>query len=582
MRPAVKSLLIRPSPEAQAAPSAEQTAPWAVHRSHVPRSRWIAIVLVLSGCLPLVFWHFVGLVQRPHYQFVVLLPIAAALLVFRHRQRVSNDIRPLAPAPLMALLVAIGGLAAATYLWSPWLGMVSSMLAIYTCLWWAGGQSGLRAWLPAWILCWLAVPLPFGLDEDLILTLRTSTTRMASAVLDEIGILHLSYANVIELPLKPLFIADACSGIHSLYVLLGVALFLAMWQERGVLHTLILLAATLVLVLIENVARIVIIAAGFNWRMDLSEGADHVLLGFMLFAVSVGLVASTDQLLWFLLPRGSIVPVGSRKGAYYEERKRKSGSVPVWSSLGWAAALALAVIFPVIGAAEVYRMPKQLPGLNAVWSGAYELPQFGEDALPDELAGFRRTKYTTIKRVAGDPLGHESQQWTYQARSATALISLDYPYGGVHDLSVCYTAIGWSILDKRVMSPAELAGMPGGEQGPVAVVQLERPLHGNAVLMFSLADRNGNIDAVIKDLARGDATDRVNDRFAAVPQTQAGAWQAVSPKAPYVQFQLLMRVNGPLDERQIDALAAMYCQARQLLAGRVESAGSSPAGNSQD
>lgn len=570
----MKSLLIRTAPEAQAAP-VEQVPPWAVERAQAPRARWIAIVLVLSGCLPLVFWHFVGLVQRPHYQFVVLLPIAAALLVLRHRQRVSAEIRPLAPAPLLMLLGAIAGLAAATYLWSPWLGMVSAMLALYTCLWWAGGQSGLRAWLPAWALGWLAVPLPFGLDEDLIRSLRTSTTRMASAVLDEFGVLHLSYANVIELPLKPLFIADACSGIHSLYVLLAAALFLAMWLERGVLHTIVLLLATLGLVLIENVARIVIIAAGFNWRMDLSEGADHVLLGVVLFAGSLGLVASTDQLLWFLLPRGNAVPVG-RKTASYVERTAVGGRA--LRSFGWAAALSLAVIFPVIGAAEVYRMPKRLPALGAVWAGAFDLPEFGEAGMPAELAGFQRTGYKTIKRVAGDPLGHESQQWSYRAGNATALVSLDYPYGGVHDLCVCYTSIGWEIKHKRVYSPADaddenlLKDIPGFELGPVAVAQMERPLYGHAILMFSLADRHGKVDAVIKDLARGDAAARVNDRLAAVPETQAGQWQSVSHKAPYVQYQLLMRVNGPLDDQSLRTLAALYCQARQALAAQVRSA----------
>ncbi|MBL8849873.1 MAG: exosortase U [Planctomycetaceae bacterium] len=542
-----------------------QPAPWAVRQpAPGPRTRWVAIMLVLSGCLPLVFWHFVGLLQRPHYQFVVLLPVAAALLILRHRQKVSGEIRPLAPLPLAMLLAAVVGLAAATYYWSPWLGMVSALLAMYTCLWWAGGQSGLQSWLPAWVIGWLAVPLPFGMDEDLILWLRTSTTRMASAVLDHFGILHLSYANVIELPLKPLFIADACSGIHSLYVLLAVALFISLWQERGILHTVTLLVATFGLVLIENVSRIVLIAAGYGWKMDLSEGPDHFVLGLLLFAISIGLVLTTDQLLLFVLPRRSAAPV--RSDAYARE---STAGRRVLRTVSWAGAMILAVVFPVIGAAEIYRMPKRLPKLEAVWSGVFQLPKFGENALPPELAGFRRTGHTEIQRVQGDPLGHESQQWIYRSGGASALISLDYPYSGVHDLCVCYKAIGWTISNQRVIGVEELGDLPGGELGPIAYAELERPLYGRAVLMFSLADNRGQIDAVIKDVARGDPANRAQQRFAAVPADEAGAWQAVSSKAPYVQFQLLTRVNSPLDDRGRHTLTALYCQARQNLAAQV-------------
>ena len=552
--------------------SDSQPAPWAVRQPAAgPRTRWVAIILVLSGCLPLMFWHFVGLLQRPHYQFVILLPIASALLIFRHRQRVSGEIRPLAPVPLVMLLAAVAGLAAATYYWSPWLGMVSALLAMYTCLWWAGGQSGLQSWLPAWILGWLTIPLPFGLDEDLILWLRTSTTRMASAVLDQFGILHLSYANVIELPLKPLFIADACSGIHSLYVLLAVALFISLWQARGILHTLVLLVATFALVMIENVSRIVVIAAGFKWKMDLSDGPDHVVLGLLLFVISIGLVITTDQLLLFLLPRGGTAPL--RADAYARE---STGSRRMLRTVSWAGAMFLAVLFPVIGAAEIFRMPKRLPSLEAVWSGVFQLPVFGENALPPELAGFRRTDYTEIRRVQGDPLGHESQQWTYRSGGASALVSLDYPFSGVHDLCVCYKAIGWTISNPRIMNVDELAGIPGGELGPIAVADMERPLYGRAVLMFSLADNRGRIDAVVKDVARGNPAGRAQQRFATVPAEGTDAWQAVSSRAPYVQFQLLTKVNGPLDDRGMQALTVLYCQARQSLAAQVNSSLNEP------
>jgi len=348
-------------------------------------------------------------------------------------------------------------------------------------------------------------------------------------------------------------------------------LFMALWLERGVLHTILLLIGTVALVLIENVARIVAVAGGFQWKMDLSEGPDHLLLGLVLFAISVGLVLSTDQLLWFLLPRGAVGALRTSTNPYTADREQTRIGRAL-RTVSWATATLLALVFPVIGAAEIYRMPKRLPSMQAVWSGSLALPEFGPAALPEELDNFRRTDYGTIKRVAGDPLGPESQQWTYSARNATALVSLDYPFAGVHDLCVCYTSTGWTITDKRVIPVSELPNIPERELGPVAIAHLTRPLYGDAVLMFSLADNQGKVDAVIKDLARGDAANRMNQRLAAIPEAQAVEFQAVSSKAPFVQFQLLTRLNGPLSEQGLEELKVLYLKARQSLAAQVQAA----------
>src|SRR4051794_36121734 len=56
----VKSLLIRPIEELSE-PETVEPAPWAVGSTGSSRSRWAAITLVVAGCLPLMFWHFLGL-----------------------------------------------------------------------------------------------------------------------------------------------------------------------------------------------------------------------------------------------------------------------------------------------------------------------------------------------------------------------------------------------------------------------------------------------------------------------------------------------------------------------------------------
>ncbi len=52
----------------------------------------------------------------------------------------------------------------------------------------------------------------------------------------------------------------------------------------------------LAIVMIENIARICIIAMGFRWDINLSEGLPHSVLGLVMFLLSMLLVCSLDQL----------------------------------------------------------------------------------------------------------------------------------------------------------------------------------------------------------------------------------------------------------------------------------------------
>ncbi|MEZ6131845.1 MAG: exosortase/archaeosortase family protein [Planctomycetaceae bacterium] len=261
-------------------------------------------LLVMSGFLPLMFWHIGALLEKPHYQFLFLMPVTLWLLASAADAESSpGSVKQWEAMSCFASLgLSLGGLAFSALVWSPWLAAVCFQFAWGSVLVLRSGWNAARAWLPLWVFCWIIVPLPFGMDEDLIVRLRTFTTRVSSSVLDQIGLLHNSYANVIELPGKPLFIADACSGIHSLYVLMGAALFLCCWSKRGITHSVILLISTFGIVLIENVVRIVAVAVAWGRGMDWSEGFNHELLGIVLFVLSLGLIFTTDQLLLFVFP----------------------------------------------------------------------------------------------------------------------------------------------------------------------------------------------------------------------------------------------------------------------------------------
>ncbi|MBX3441668.1 MAG: exosortase U [Planctomyces sp.] len=549
--------LIEPAPTSPVVPFADR----------LRGNRWVPAV-VMAAFLPLVFWHLAAVLQKPHYQFLLVLPIAGWVLA---RER---DLAPVAPrqriwlASLLALISTAGALEAA-WRWSPWLGAVSALVAAIPALWWIGGWLKVREWGPTWVLCWLAIPLPFGMDERLILRLRGVSTTMASHVLDRLGVLHLSYSNVIELPGKKLFVADACSGIHSLFVLMGASLFLGLWLRRRALHIALLLVATFGIVLIENVSRLVAIAVGVRAGVDLTGGAAHETLGFALFGVSLLLVATTDQLLKFLLPIGDVAPIDAPPDGFAmrEAILRTSTWLPK-AGVAWASVVGLA------GFIALVQMPKSLPAMSQYVPRDVKIPAMAEDDLPERFEGFRRQRFDVIDRVKEDPFGAHSQQWTYESEDMAVVVSVDYPYDALHDLSLCYAAVGWRIPESgKSLRPApETVGATEGGAGQLAQVNMTRPLFGSGLVIYSGVDASGRTGAMIKSVVEGDAGDQMARRLESLKRGRAPRAAARSEGrsgGPVVQIQLFAQCPGDIDDFREERLNRLYLHARELLQPKI-------------
>ena len=82
--------------------------------------KWWPLLALLVGFLPLMYWHLAGLLQRSHYQFLILLPVMLWIL------HSASDPQPLVPVSraetlsgLTLLGISILGLGYATMVWSP-------------------------------------------------------------------------------------------------------------------------------------------------------------------------------------------------------------------------------------------------------------------------------------------------------------------------------------------------------------------------------------------------------------------------------------------------------------------------------
>ena len=221
-------------------------------------------------------FHAETLWHRSHYEFSPLVPLAAVFLAVPACQRLG----PLVPGSprWVALLVGVSwSLLATTILcsphgWGPW--------PRWRC--WEPSRTGsgaarlLRALLPAWALLGLVIPPPFGLDLKLVTLLQTVTGRAGSLALDTLGVFHVMEGNVVCVPGREFMVEEACSGIHSLYVVLASTFFFVLWARRTLPSAVLLILAGFAWVMLANITRVVTVAyLGTRWGIDVGDGWRH-------------------------------------------------------------------------------------------------------------------------------------------------------------------------------------------------------------------------------------------------------------------------------------------------------------------
>ena len=466
---------------------------------------WLLIALgcVLFGHMPLLTEHVCNLWIRPHYQFLVFLPVATGLLWWRGltslRQKwpdsqagIFRSDRPFIWAPWLFTCLLL--LAFATWLRSPWLTMISFMLATLAALLLMFGRQGFSAMLPGWLMLIAGISLPGNLDVRLISQLRTITTNWSSAVLDYFGVLHRLSGNVIEIPGISLFIADACTGIHSLFVLLAAAFFLGLWQQRTVIHIVVLMVSTLGLVFIENVARVSLVTALCQYNPQFSEGWRHAMLGFILFGSSLLLIFSMDALVCILIP----VPDWRKvwrflfvKGNGPEIRRTPPKFWPLGNYLSRGLVPAY-VAFAILGLIQLTWVPSRAQQMvQMMKKNPIEMKELGAEALPKEIRGWKQTNFETVTRILDDPMGEHSQKWTYERDGKIIIVSMDYPYLRIHDLTLCYEGVGWQVRSKSIQK--------GNAILPFATAILTQSLQEQAFLAHSLHTPDGLCEVAVDE-----------------------------------------------------------------------------------
>ena len=440
------------------------------------------LILAAAGLAPLLGIFLTGLWNRPTYQFFPLALFAAGMLAWRAVNQMSQPVVA-GPLWLTRLLGLIAGIVflAANILWSPWLCYISFILGLLALLLNLGGQPLLRVLVPACLMLLAILPLPGNLDHNLTLWLRSLAVSNSSALLDLLQVNHLQDGNTLLLPGKPLLVEEACSGINSFFLCNAFCLFWVLWQRRSLAWLLLAWPAVSLFVILGNVIRITVGAAAFYyWQVNLLSGWQHETFGLILVLAYTGLILSLDQFMVFLTqPVLAVAPAKEKTALLAPDALPPapcSGSI-----------LGCKLAGPILAAVGLSVFVAHLHSIRGLTLGSFAHLDRRELklTLPTRLAGWQRINSDAGDKSLVATLGVHSLIWRFQREGIEAVVAVDYPLDGFHNVKICYSGNGWQLLAED-----ELLTPQSHERLNAIKLTMEKSIN-RAVVYHSVVDGTG-------------------------------------------------------------------------------------------
>jgi exosortase len=455
--------------------------------------RWAWLVLLVVP-LPMLVPYLAGLWQLEHYQYVPFVFLAVGYLAYSRSDYVFYKPRRWLGWALIAC--GLGSTIVAIALFSPWFAAVGFVLLATSCLYSLRGVEDRTLALLALPLAML-IRVPLNLDELLIIRLQIWTTRFASLLLDLVGIAHTATGNVIGLVSRDLFVAEACSGIQSVFTLLFLATLIIAYKRHPFWFTPFYAVAAVLMAVLGNSLRVAIVAAADAWLgVDWTAGWSHELVGYVTLIIAAATLLSFDQFMLAafhpikindldprrdpLVDRWNRLVVGGgaaeqmlRADSGFDEaeqdhsnaRRRRGARIKrtmttAKVSSGTAATLraclvSLSVSLVLLSAYQVSRNwagvePEREP------TTAYFVPP--ENLLNGALGAVQVVGYEVARDSDNPRLGKAADIWTVSDGRMRSQIVLSQPYFGWHELCFCYENLGWQLVDRSIVagqSPAQ-------------------------------------------------------------------------------------------------------------------------------
>jgi exosortase B len=174
-----------------------------------------------------------------------------------------------------------------------------------------GWQAVFKLWFPLLFMLFL-IPLPGFVMLAMTAELKQGVSAVAASLLYHAGYPIARDGVVLTVGQYQMLVADACSGLNSIYSLTAMGLlYLHLMQHRSWWRNGVLLAAIVPVAIFANLVRVlVLILITFHLGDEAGQGFLHGLSGVVLFVVALLSLIALDRLLGLLpgAPRAAAQP----------------------------------------------------------------------------------------------------------------------------------------------------------------------------------------------------------------------------------------------------------------------------------
>jgi exosortase B len=162
-----------------------------------------------------------------------------------------------------------------------------------------GGRPLLRATAVPILFLAFMVPLPGVIVDALTAPLKQFASAIAEQLLYSLGYPIARTGVVLSIGRYQLLVADACSGLHSMYSLLALSLlYVYLMGHPSRWRNAVLIAAALPIALAANVVRVIILVlVTYHFGDAAGQGFVHGFAGIALFLIALTLLMFVDTLL---------------------------------------------------------------------------------------------------------------------------------------------------------------------------------------------------------------------------------------------------------------------------------------------
>jgi exosortase B len=269
-----------------------------------PRALLIALAGYAVMYLPVYWWAAGTIWQSDEHAHGAIVLAVVVWLFWTLRNEIADA--PTQPSPWLGslifgfgLLMYIVGRVFSISIFE----MGSQILVISGGLLLLKGPAALRAaWFPVFYLIFM-IPLPGVLVDAITGPLKQWISTIVVSILYAVGYPIAQAGVILSIGQYQLLVADACSGLHSMFSLAALGtLFMYIMRRPSKLHNAIMLASILPIAFIANMCRvIVLVLVTYHLGDEAGQGFLHGAAGFVLMLVALAAFFALDALLSLVL-----------------------------------------------------------------------------------------------------------------------------------------------------------------------------------------------------------------------------------------------------------------------------------------